>query len=232
MKKVINPSRDIILIDPPWEHKVWSKKGAGRTASSHYQCMSNEELRDLEKPLHYAFPDDSVMFMWTTGPQMMHAIDLMNYWGWIYKTVAFVWTKLVPSYLSRFDTIAHTHLNMPFQEEDFQKSLDYQMHMGMGYYTRANPEYVILGTRGTSPFQRMRKNIRCQQFAVVSRHSEKPHKINKEIELLARRPLDECYELFARRQYSDWHCTGLELDGKDIRIALEEIGNNKRIKDL
>ena len=29
----------VIYADPPWAYKVWSKKGAGRSAESHYPTM-------------------------------------------------------------------------------------------------------------------------------------------------------------------------------------------------
>jgi len=34
----------IIYADPPWQYKVYSKKGAGRSAESHYPTMSIDEL--------------------------------------------------------------------------------------------------------------------------------------------------------------------------------------------
>lgn len=33
----------VIYADPPWAYKVWSKKGAGRSAESHYPTMSIED---------------------------------------------------------------------------------------------------------------------------------------------------------------------------------------------
>ena len=33
---------NIIYADPPWTYKVWSKKGEGRAAQSHYNCMTKE----------------------------------------------------------------------------------------------------------------------------------------------------------------------------------------------
>jgi N6-adenosine-specific RNA methylase IME4 len=36
-----------ILCDPPWYFKVWGKRGTGRGAFSHYNLMSDDELRAL-----------------------------------------------------------------------------------------------------------------------------------------------------------------------------------------
>jgi len=33
--------------------------------------------------------------MWTTSPHLVHAIELGNAWGFEYRTVAFVWDKMV-----------------------------------------------------------------------------------------------------------------------------------------
>lgn len=37
----------VIYADPPWAYRVWSKKGNGRSAESHYPTMSIEEIADL-----------------------------------------------------------------------------------------------------------------------------------------------------------------------------------------
>ena len=35
---------EIIYADPPWAYKVWSKKGKGRSAESHYKTMNKEDI--------------------------------------------------------------------------------------------------------------------------------------------------------------------------------------------
>lgn len=42
-----NKKYNIIYADPPWHYKVWSKKGEGRSAESHYKTMSRESLANL-----------------------------------------------------------------------------------------------------------------------------------------------------------------------------------------
>lgn len=37
----------IIYADPPWQYKVYSKKGQGRSAENHYHTMNIEEIRSL-----------------------------------------------------------------------------------------------------------------------------------------------------------------------------------------
>jgi hypothetical protein len=36
-----------ILADPPWDWKAWSKKGTGRSASSHYDVLDKPDLLAL-----------------------------------------------------------------------------------------------------------------------------------------------------------------------------------------
>lgn len=38
---------DVIYADPPWQFKVWSKKGGGRSAEMHYSTQSINFLRDM-----------------------------------------------------------------------------------------------------------------------------------------------------------------------------------------
>lgn len=37
----------VIYADPPWAYKVWSKKGAGRSAESHYPTMDIAAIKAL-----------------------------------------------------------------------------------------------------------------------------------------------------------------------------------------
>ena len=42
-----NKKYNIIYADPPWQYKVWSKKGQGRSAESHYSTMKKEDIQNL-----------------------------------------------------------------------------------------------------------------------------------------------------------------------------------------
>ena len=37
----------VILADPPWHYRVYSKKGMGRSAESHYPTMDIEDIKAL-----------------------------------------------------------------------------------------------------------------------------------------------------------------------------------------
>ena len=82
---------NIIYADPPWRYKVYSKKGLGRSAESHYPTMQLEEIQAL--PVKNMAASDCALFMWTTVPLLEECFSVINTWGFTYKTVAFVWIK-------------------------------------------------------------------------------------------------------------------------------------------
>ena len=57
---------NVIYADPPWSYKVWSKKGAGRSAESHYPTMSIEAIKAL--PVSRIAAGDCALFLWITFP--------------------------------------------------------------------------------------------------------------------------------------------------------------------
>lgn len=50
----------VILADPPWHYKVYSKKGAGRSAESHYPTMETSDIMAL--PVADIAAEDSARF--------------------------------------------------------------------------------------------------------------------------------------------------------------------------
>ena len=82
----------VIYADPPWQYRVWSKKGTGRSAESHYSTMSLEDIKAL--PVHLLAAKDCTLFLWVTFPLLKEAWPVLDAWGFTYKSVAFVWVKL------------------------------------------------------------------------------------------------------------------------------------------
>ena len=110
----------VIYADPPWAYKVWSKKGAGRSAESHYPTMDIAAIKAL--PVGELADKDCALFLWITFPMLREAWGVMDAWGFTFKTVAFVWIK--------------------------QCRKSEGLFTGMGYWTRANAEICLLATRG------------------------------------------------------------------------------------
>lgn len=170
----------MIYADPPWQYKVYSKKGLGRSAESHYPTMSLEDIQAL--PVGKLAANDCILFMWTTIPLLEDCFSVMRAWGFVYKTVAFVWIKKNKKANSLF--------------------------WGMGYWTRANAELCMLATKGHPK----RKSASVHQVILsrIEEHSKKPDEARRRIEeLMGDVPR---IELFARRKSPGWDVWGNEVD--------------------
>ena len=141
----------VIYADPPWHYRVWSKKGAGRSAESHYSTMSLEEIKAL--PVHLLAAKDCALFLWITFPLLREAWPLMDAWGFCYKSVAFVWVKLNRKAPTLFT--------------------------GMGYWTRANAEICLLATRGHP--KRHNAGVHQVILSHIEEHSKKPEEARSRI---------------------------------------------------
>lgn len=172
------PEYGAIYADPPWHFRNFSKKGTGRNAVSHYDCMS---LADIKKmPVASMAAKNCALFMWVTDPFLNRAFEVMEAWGFEYKTVAFTWVK------------ANKNADLKaLSESDF--------FTGLGYWTRANAEMCLLGTRGKPP--RLRKDVRRLIIDRRREHSRKPDEARTRIERLVAGPY---LELFARERATGW----------------------------
>ena len=98
----------IIYADPPWDYggklqfdkssksveKVDLRKSIFiSSASFQYPTLRYEELAKLQLPS--VSEEDCLLFMWATSPHLNQAISLGEAWGFKYRTVAFVWDKMV-----------------------------------------------------------------------------------------------------------------------------------------
>ena len=142
---------EVIYADPPWQYKVYSKKGAGRSAESHYPTMSIGDICAL--PVADIAAKDCALFMWITFPNLLDAIRVIEAWGFTYKTVAFVWVK--------------------------QNRVADSLFWGMGYWTRANAEVCVIATKG-SP-KRMDAGVHQVIMSHIEEHSKKPQEARDRI---------------------------------------------------
>ena len=81
----------IIYADPPWEWKTYSKNGRKKTSDRHYSLMTLEDISNL--PIKDIADDNCILFMWTQDAHLKNAIQIGEKWGFIYKTIGFVWDK-------------------------------------------------------------------------------------------------------------------------------------------
>jgi N6-adenosine-specific RNA methylase IME4 len=163
-----------IYSDPPWNFSTWRAKGTGRSAVSHYDCMSFAELAAL--PVGDLAADDCALFLWTTDPMLPRALELIEAWGFQYKTVGFYWVKLNASSDGYFT--------------------------GMGYWTRANPELCLLATRG-KPHRRA-NDVRRLVIERRREHSRKPDEVRDRIERLVDGPYIELFAREAKQGWDSW----------------------------
>lgn len=81
----------IIYADPPWSYQ---NRGTRAAASKHYDTMTIEDIKRMGVGAAGGIAnEDCVLFMWATFPMLREALDVIEAWGFSYKTVAFNWVK-------------------------------------------------------------------------------------------------------------------------------------------
>ena len=181
-KKNINDKKkyEVIYADPPWRFRVHSEKGKGRNAERHYPTMELEDICEL--PVADIAAEDCALFMWVTFPNLREAFDVVDAWGFTYKTVAFVWVK--------------------------QNKKSNSLFMGLGYWTRSNVEMCIIATKGYP--KRIGRDVHQVIISHIEEHSKKPVETRDRIvDLMGDVPR---VELFARQKTPGWDIWGNELE--------------------
>lgn len=171
---------NIVYADPPW---FYENAGTRSNAHSQYPCLSLDEICEYRikekdnKKIHELVADNAILFLWVTDSFLQESFRVIESWGFQYKTVGFVWGKT---------------------------NSDDSLFMGMGNYTRANPELCLLGTRGKLP--RQDASILKLHLAKRLEHSKKPH--------LFRQLIKQLYgelprvEIFATERFPGWDAIG------------------------
>lgn len=164
---------NIIYADPPWPYR--DKNCAGNRKLK-YPSMSIDKLKAM--PVSEISKPDAVCLMWVTAPLMKDGLQVLESWGFDYKTIAFTWIKI--------NKIADSFF------------------WGMGNSTRANAEFVLLGKKGKLP--RVNAGVHSIIRERVQEHSRKPDEVRKRIlKLYGKKPR---IELFARQNIRGWNSWG------------------------
>ena len=156
-----------------------------RAITRAYPVMKTKEICAL--PIKKITDNNAICFMWVADAFIPDALQVMESWGFKYKTVAFIWQK----------------------KEKSGKQVCY-----MGQWTMKNCELVLLGTKGKMTQYLKSRKVRQLQEAIRERtiHSRKPQIIRDRIvEMFGDLPR---IELFARQKFEGWDCWGNEVDGK------------------
>lgn len=148
--------------------------------------MSLPEIEEL--PVRDLAARSCCLFMWVTWPFLKAGLEVIEAWGFTYKTCAFAWMKANASQLDLL-------------RDDMDPA------MLTGYWTRANSEVCLLATCGKPT----RRDAGVRQGIIEPRreHSRKPDCVYERIERLVDGPY---LELFARTRREGWDCWGRETD--------------------
>jgi N6-adenosine-specific RNA methylase IME4/ParB-like chromosome segregation protein Spo0J len=96
----------VIYADPPWQYDLEQTSPNLGGAIKHYNSMSIEELCAL--PIKDIADKDAVLFLWITSPKLNLFLQLMEAWGFEYKT-SFVWDK-VKHNMGHYNSVRHEFL--------------------------------------------------------------------------------------------------------------------------
>jgi len=175
---------NIIYADPPWSFSSKElQRYQGKRFTSiekHYSVQNKQWIYNL--PVDTIADKDCALFLWSTDAHLKEAIKTIEAWGFKYITVAFVWEK---------------------------KTKNQKTVANLGAWTMKNYELCLLGTKGAMLKYKKVNNIYQKVEAERLRHSQKPDKIRKNIELLfGNLPR---IELFARERPEGWDVWGNEV---------------------
>jgi N6-adenosine-specific RNA methylase IME4 len=84
-------SFDLIMIDPPWLHKMRSDKGyTSKSAAGQYRTMPVDEIAAL--PVADLGRGDAILWTWATHAMIDQQIEVTRRWGFKFSTTG-VWVK-------------------------------------------------------------------------------------------------------------------------------------------
>lgn len=92
----------VIYADPPWKYGDKLTEGYG-PAENHYPTMTLSEICDL--PVNEITEENAVLFMWTTSPLLEDSFEVINAWGFKYKS-SFVWDKIKHN-MGHYNSVRH-----------------------------------------------------------------------------------------------------------------------------
>ena len=182
-----NKKYQIIYCDPAWQYDDKALAG-NRGAECKYDVMELSALKLI--PIQKIADENCVLFMWCTFPMLDSGLELINAWGFQYKTVAFTWLKRNKNSSNFF--------------------------MGMGTWTRSNQEIVLLAVKGKP--KRVSAGVRQIIDSPIREHSKKPAVVRQRIiQLCGDLPR---IELFARTKVHGWDVVGNDpkLDNKPLEV--------------
>jgi hypothetical protein len=81
----------VMYADPAWGLETYTGKNRRNSAERRYDLMAVDEIAAL--PVAQLAAKDCVLFLWSVGPALSGALEVIKAWGFEFKTVAFAWIK-------------------------------------------------------------------------------------------------------------------------------------------
>lgn len=135
----------MIMADPPWTYKNYSRKGEHKGAAAQYSCMSLDDIKAL--PVGQLAAPDSILMLWATNPLLDQAFGVMKAWGFTFKTAGH-WVK---------------------------KTRNGKLGFGTGYIVRAAGEPFLIGTIGAPKTSRSCRSVIEGEIREHSRKPEEAY---------------------------------------------------------
>jgi N6-adenosine-specific RNA methylase IME4 len=115
---------DVIICDPPWDFRLYSKKGEGKSPQAHYSCMISRDIWRL--PISSLATADCWLFLCTSAPLLKVSFVALHSCGFTYKS-RMSWRKVTAGE---------------------------KVRMGCGYLVCSMHEDVLVASRGHPKFER------------------------------------------------------------------------------
>ena len=112
----------IIYADPPWSYGN-KMPDYVTTPDDYYPLMSTSDICEL--PIKDLAEDNAVLFLWTTSPHLEESFQVINAWGFKYKS-SFIWDK-VKHNMGHYNSVRHEFLLICTRgscQPDIQKLFD------------------------------------------------------------------------------------------------------------
>ncbi len=170
---------NIIYADPAWQY--WSKQYQdwGRDFDPLNRQYDTLTIRDIkELPIKDITNKDCACFLWVTDSHLKEWIEVLEAWGFKYKTIAFNWIK---------------------------KTNKWNTFVNFAPWTLKSSEICLLGIKWTMGKHKKCNNVRQLIEAERTKHSKKPEEAIKRIEdLFWDIPRLEMFCRFPREGWDVW----------------------------
>jgi len=98
----------VVYADPPWKYSNSIKQAMNNNTTvptDYYPTMTTREICEIPLP---NIEDNAVLFLWATSPLLEDAFDVIDAWGFEYKS-SFVWDKGRP-FFGYYNAMRHEFL--------------------------------------------------------------------------------------------------------------------------